>query len=309
MEEILAKFIDEERSNLLSELKIKVNGLSNVMGNVLIPKNEVNGVKTRGEKMTSEVTPSKEINKSGINKNEPPRFKQDVQEKPHDVGYEFDDSFDIVLSIRRIDPVNTPYFEAQEIDGTDRIKNKHLYLATANEIDEKKPWLEDFPSHLEYAYLHGLEKHKGAENLVVDQLSRLENPHMEVLSEKEIADEFPNKHLMLLKPKFNGDEQWYADIVNYIVGNVVPPNWTFEKRKRLFLQVKNYFWEEPYAFKLCVDNIMRRCVARSETLKILAHCHSGPTGEYYSASVTAKKVYKSGFYWPSVFKDANEYIR
>ncbi|GJR81260.1 reverse transcriptase domain-containing protein [Tanacetum coccineum] len=54
-------------------------------------------------------------------------------------------------------------------------------------------------------------------------------------------------------------------------------------------------------------NIMRRCVARSETLKILAHCHSGPTGGHHSANVTTKKVYESGFYWPSVFKDANEF--
>ncbi|GKD42737.1 reverse transcriptase domain-containing protein, partial [Tanacetum coccineum] len=65
--------------------------------------------------------------------------------------------------------------------------------------------------------------------------------------------------------------------------------------------------EEPYAFKLCVDNIMRRCVAGSETLEILEHCHSGPTGGHHSANITAKKVYKSGFYWPSIFKDANEY--
>ncbi|GKA41540.1 reverse transcriptase domain-containing protein [Tanacetum coccineum] len=53
---------------------------------------------------------------------------------------------------------------------------------------------------------------------------------------------------------------------------------------------------------------MRRCVSGSETLKILAHCHSGPTGGHHSALVTAKKVYESGFYWPSVFKDANEYV-
>ncbi|GKA61792.1 hypothetical protein Tco_0761311, partial [Tanacetum coccineum] len=45
----------------------------------------------------------------------------------------------------------------------------------------------------------------------------------------------------------------------------------------------------------------------TETLEILAHCHSGPTGGRHSDSVTAKKVYESGFYWPSVFKDANEY--
>ncbi|GJY75355.1 reverse transcriptase domain-containing protein [Tanacetum coccineum] len=46
-----------------------------------------------------------------------------------------------------------------------------------------------------------------------------------------------------------------------------------------------------------------------KTLEILAHCHSGPTGGHHSANVTAKKVYESGFYWPSVFKDANEYVR
>ncbi|GJV53615.1 hypothetical protein Tco_1449356 [Tanacetum coccineum] len=102
IEEMLAKFIDEgkrkhkdmeifikefrttneillkERNNLLIELKIKVNKLSKVMGNVLISRNEVKGLTTRGEKMTSEATPSKEVNETGINKNEPPRFEQDV---------------------------------------------------------------------------------------------------------------------------------------------------------------------------------------------------------------------------------------
>ncbi|GJV54175.1 reverse transcriptase domain-containing protein [Tanacetum coccineum] len=50
------------------------------------------------------------------------------------------------------------------------------------------------------------------------------------------------------------------------------------------------------------------CVARSETLEILAHCHSGPTSGHHSVNVTAKKVYDSGVYLPSVFKDANEYV-
>ncbi|GJX91393.1 reverse transcriptase domain-containing protein [Tanacetum coccineum] len=455
------------------------------MGNVLIPKNKVKGVITRGGKMTSEATPSKEINETGINKNEPPRFEQDGQEKPHDVGvknksstlvqmpkyakylrsllmnksrleeactvtmmkgasislmpytmYEklglgepkptrmslkladrsiqyrrgivknvlikvdkfifpidfvildmpedsrimiilgrpflattramidpptkddefhgiddlddtiniethellendqldlfllkgleksinqsdlegsnfvgdkFDNNYNVYLSIRRIDPVNTPYFEAQETEGTDRVKNKHLCLASINEIGEKKPELKYLPSHLEYAYLHGnkffpiiipskrskeekflllqvWEKRKRGEDLAAYHLSRLENPHMEILTEREIADEFPNMHIMLLKSKFNDNEPWYVDFVNYIVRKVVPPNWTFEKRKRFFSQVKTYFWEEPYEFKL-------------------------PTSGHHSASVTPNKVYQSKFYRPSIFKDANEYIR
>ncbi|GJY86441.1 reverse transcriptase domain-containing protein [Tanacetum coccineum] len=62
---------------------------------------------------------------------------------------------------------------------------------------------------------------------------------------------------------------------------------------------------EPW---LCPDNLMRRCVARSEILKILAHCHSGPTGGHHNASITGRNVYESGFFWPSIFKDAKDYV-
>nr|GEU71754.1 reverse transcriptase domain-containing protein [Tanacetum cinerariifolium] len=116
-----------------------------------------------------------------------------------------------------------------------------------------------------------LDKRKEAEDLAADHLSRFENPHMEVLTAREIADKFSDEHLMVLKFKFNNDEPWYADFVNYIVG--------------------------------------KRCVTGSETLKILAHCHLGPTGGHHGALVTAKKVYESRFYWPGVFKDANDYVR
>ncbi|GJV62985.1 reverse transcriptase domain-containing protein [Tanacetum coccineum] len=49
---------------------------------------------------------------------------------------------------------------------------------------------------------------------------------------------------------------------------------------------------------------MRRCVARNEILEILGHYHSGPIGGHHSVSITGRKVYESGFYWPSIFKDA-----
>ncbi|GJS79036.1 reverse transcriptase domain-containing protein [Tanacetum coccineum] len=148
----------------------------------------------------------------------------------------------------------------------------------------------------------------GAENLAADHLSRLENPDLGTFVEEEITDEFPDERLMILKAKLNNDEPWYADYINYIVGKIIPPNWTPEKRRRFFSQVKYYFWDEPYAFKLCSDNVMRRCVAGNEIFEILAHCHSGPTGGHHSASITRRKVYESGFYWPSIFKDAKDYV-
>ncbi|GJY42325.1 reverse transcriptase domain-containing protein [Tanacetum coccineum] len=53
---------------------------------------------------------------------------------------------------------------------------------------------------------------------------------------------------------------------------------------------------------------MRRCVAGNKILEILVHCHSVPTGGHHSASITRRKVYESGFYCPSIFKDAKDYV-
>ncbi|GJS17831.1 homeodomain-like protein [Tanacetum coccineum] len=117
---------------------------------------------------------------------------------------------------------------------------------------------------------------KWAENLVADHLSRLENPNLGIFTEDEIADKFLDEHLMILKTELNKDEPWYAN------------------------------YDEPYAFKLCPDNIMRRCVARDEICEIMTHCHSGPTRGHHSASITGRKVYEAGFFWPRIFKDAKD---
>nr|GEV92583.1 reverse transcriptase domain-containing protein [Tanacetum cinerariifolium] len=50
-----------------------------------------------------------------------------------------------------------------------------------------------------------------------------------------------------------------------------------------------------------------------ETISKLAHhdqtCHSGPTGGHYDTNYTAKKVFDSGFYWPTIYKDAFELVK
>ncbi|GJU18104.1 reverse transcriptase domain-containing protein [Tanacetum coccineum] len=82
-----------------------------------------------------------------------------------------------------------------------------------------------------------------------------------------------------------------------------------EEEKSSLLQVLEKLKEaEDLATYHLSYNIIRRYVAGSETFEILAHCHSGPTDGHHSANITAKKVYESRFYWPSVFKDANEEI-
>nr|GEV47969.1 DNA-directed DNA polymerase [Tanacetum cinerariifolium] len=65
---------------------------------------------------------------------------------------------------------------------------------------------------------------RGAENLAADHLSRLKNPELSTFTKEEIADEFPDDHLMALKTEINNDEPWFAHYVNYLVGKTMLPN-------------------------------------------------------------------------------------
>ncbi|GJR81570.1 reverse transcriptase domain-containing protein [Tanacetum coccineum] len=45
-----------------------------------------------------------------------------------------------------------------------------------------------------------------------------------------------------------------------------------------------------------------------EAFDILKACHSGSTGGHYGANYTAKKVFDSGFYWPTIYRDAHDLV-
>nr|GEW65183.1 DNA-directed DNA polymerase [Tanacetum cinerariifolium] len=42
---------------------------------------------------------------------------------------------------------------------------------------------------------------------------------------------------------------------------------------------------------------------------ILKACHEGPTGGHHGASFTAKKVFDSSFFWPTIYKDAHDLVK
>nr|GFB23709.1 hypothetical protein [Tanacetum cinerariifolium] len=112
---------------------------------------------------------------------------------------------------------------------------------------------------------------RGAKNYAADHLSRLENPYENVFDPKEINETFPLESLNKVAHK-DPSTPWFADLENYHAGNFI---------------IK----------------------AGKEAIDILNACHSGPTGGHYGASYTAKKVFDSSFYWPSIYKDAFELVK
>ena len=65
-----------------------------------------------------------------------------------------------------------------------------------------------------------------------------------------------------------------------------------------------YYWEKPFLFKYCADQIIRKCVPEQEQQGILGHCHENACGGHFASQKIAMKVLQSSFCWPSLFKDA-----
>ena len=145
-------------------------------------------------------------------------------------------------------------------------------------------------------------KDKGTENIVADHLSRLEGPRDEV----QVNDDFPYEQLLVIED--TKPIPWFADYVNYLVAKVIPPDFSYQQKKRFFAHLKHYYLEEPILCKHCKNQVIRRCVPEYEMGSILNNCHTLSCGGHFGGQRTAAKVLQSGFYLPNLFKDAHQFV-
>lgn len=141
-----------------------------------------------------------------------------------------------------------------------------------------------------------IKDRKGAENSVADHLSRLVREEDSL----PIPELFPDEHLFEMK----GMIPWYADIVNYLVTGILPKHLGKSKKDKIRYEAKYYVWDEPYLWKFCSDQVIRRCVSENEHKSILTFCHNYACGGHFGPKRTARKVLDSGFYWETLFRDA-----
>ena len=162
---------------------------------------------------------------------------------------------------------------------------------------EAKPWLIRWVLLLQEFDLEIKDK-KGSENSVANHLSQLHTT-----SSGEISDTFPDEQLLAVVTKVH----WFAHIVNYLVTKFVPEYCNTHQKRKFSYDIRYYFWEEPQLFHVGADQIIRRCIPKEDQAHILSMCHSSLCGGHFASRKTKAKVLQSGFYWPTLFKDAIKY--
>ncbi|XP_024033507.1 uncharacterized protein LOC112095634 [Citrus clementina] len=104
-------------------------------------------------------------------------------------------------------------------------------------------------------------------------------------------------------------EEQYANIVNYLTTCEIPCDWSSQNKKKFLTKVKSFYWDDPYLFKYCSDQIFRRCIPDDEVSRVIQFCHSEARSDHFSSKKTAAKILLCGFYWPTLFKDSHAFCR
>ena len=147
---------------------------------------------------------------------------------------------------------------------------------------------------------------KGVENVVADHLSRLPFEHL-AEDDSPICETFPDEQLMSCNVVNQAFTPWYADVANYLATKAIPSHWSSLDKKRFFRLVRQFFWDEPYLFKYCSDQVVRRCVPDNEVHSVIEFSHSQACGGHFSSKKTVAKILQSGLYWPTMFKDVHSF--
>ena len=141
----------------------------------------------------------------------------------------------------------------------------------------------------------------GKQNTVADFLSRIQNTN----EDSPVEDKFPDEYLFAVTTK----TPWYADMANYLVTGKLPLHLFPNEKRKIIQESAHYSWISNELFKTGPDCIIRRCVREDEMPDILKACHDEPCGGHFADKRTAYKILSLGYYWPSLFKDAKQYVR
>nr|XP_016435741.1 PREDICTED: uncharacterized protein LOC107761960 [Nicotiana tabacum] len=105
-----------------------------------------------------------------------------------------------------------------------------------------------------------------------------------------IKEIFPDEQLLAVTSR---EAPWYEDYVNFIASGVTPPEVTPDNRRRFLHDVRLYMWDDPFLYRQCADQLVRRCVPEEEMNAILHDCHASPYGGHHGGDRTAQKVPKN----------------
>jgi hypothetical protein len=148
-----------------------------------------------------------------------------------------------------------------------------------------------------------------AQHAVADYLSRLESGE----APARVADNFPDAGIMTVTPEVgprDDSDKWLTDMIYFLSHGLPSKELSKAERKRLGVRSRAFSLMNDNLYHQSADGIICRHVVRQdERAEVLRECHSVVAGGHYAREVTARKVWQSGLWWPTVLRDAHLFAK
>jgi hypothetical protein len=103
-----------------------------------------------------------------------------------------------------------------------------------------------------------------------------------------------------------GMEDCRGPISRYIKNGELPSD--PHERTRLKRRACSFTLVEGTLYKRGFITPLIKCLGPNETQEVLADVYDGICGQHLGAKALAKKVLRAGYYWPTMLKDAQDYV-
>ena len=85
---------------------------------------------------------------------------------------------------------------------------------------------------------------------------------------------------------------------------------SYTPRRRSFSLTSSTISRRSHFFtNIAHIRLLELCALQEEVANIIYHCHTSLVGGHFGATRIAAKVLQCGFYWSTIFKYANDYVR
>nr|GEZ64945.1 reverse transcriptase domain-containing protein [Tanacetum cinerariifolium] len=113
---------------------------------------------------------------------------------------------------------------------------------------------------------------------------------------------------ILIAPEWDMPFELMCDASDFAIGAVLGQRQ--DKHSRLLHYASKTMTEAKSNYTITEKEMLAVvCVSGQEAIEILKACHYGPTKGHHGLNYTAKKVFDSGFYWPTIYRDAQDLVK
>ena len=105
----------------------------------------------------------------------------------------------------------------------------------------------------------------------------------------------------------NSEKNWTTPLIAYLRSGILPNG--KDSARKLKVQASRFLLIRYVLYKRGFSRLYLRCLSHDEADYMMREVHEGICGNHSGARSIARKLIRVGYYWPTMLKDAQAYVK